>query len=40
MSWWKRALIYIGKTALKYAGDKIVEKADKELTKKRKPTTH
>src|SRR5687768_13508048 len=42
VSWWKRALIYLGKQALAYAGEKIVAKADKELAKieqARKPRT-
>lgn len=37
-AWLKSALIYLGKAALKYAGEKIVEKADKELGKKKSTT--
>ena len=30
MSWWKSFLIYVGKAALKYAGEKIVRKEGKK----------
>lgn len=42
MNWWKRTLIYVAMKLLAYAGQKLAEKADKELTKKprRRYVTH